>query len=181
MEYRRVTGIHREYMGLIGPYGNRGERPKGRRPAPPFWSELDKGRSPLFLLPLPLFPNPTRRGETKGRGRRKWGTAPPFPSPIRTRGRGGARPTLAAPLSSHQGPCGPLTVRGRFLVTLRHSGFLRNHPEHFRCPNIVVQYINLYVLTISRLLVMSVITSRTPNNLRNIMTHKLIIPIVIEC
>ena len=48
-------------------------------------------------------------------------------------------------------------------VTLRLSGFLRNHPEHFRCPNIAVQYINLYVSTISRLLVMSVITSGTPN------------------
>ena len=31
-ELREFVG---EYMGLIGPYGNRGERPKGRRPAPP--------------------------------------------------------------------------------------------------------------------------------------------------
>ena len=46
-----------EVLGLIGPYGNRGERPKGRRRAPPLWSELDKGCSPLFLLPLPLFPS----------------------------------------------------------------------------------------------------------------------------
>ena len=30
-----------KYMGLIGPYRNRGERPKGRRPAPSLWSELD--------------------------------------------------------------------------------------------------------------------------------------------
>ena len=44
-----------KYMGLIGPYGNRGERPKGRRRAPSLWSELDKGCNPLFLLPLPLF------------------------------------------------------------------------------------------------------------------------------
>ena len=51
-----------EYMGLIRPCGNRGERPKGRRPAPPLWSELDKGGSPLFLLPLLLFPSPTRKG-----------------------------------------------------------------------------------------------------------------------
>ena len=48
-------------------------------------------------------------------------------------------------------------------------------PEHFRCLNIVVQYINLYVSTISRLLVMSVITSGTPNNLWYIKTYKLII------
>ena len=59
-------------------------------------------------------------------------------------------------------------------VTLRHSGFLRNHPEHFRCPNIAVQYINLYVSTISRPLVMSVITSGTPNNFQYIKTYKLI-------
>ena len=59
-------------------------------------------------------------------------------------------------------------------VTLQYSGFLRNHPEHFRCPNIAVQYINLYVSTISRLLVMSVITSWTPNKLRYIKIYKLI-------
>ena len=57
-------------------------------------------------------------------------------------------------------------------VTLRLSGFLRNHPEHFRCPNIVVQYINLYVSAILRLLVMPVITSGTPNNLQYIKTQK---------
>ena len=58
-ELRKFVG---EYMGLIGPYGNRGERPKGRRHAPPLWSELDKGGGPLFLLPLLLFSSPTRKG-----------------------------------------------------------------------------------------------------------------------
>ena len=53
-ELREFAG---EYMGLIGPYGNRGERLKGRRCAAPLWSELDKGCSPLFLPPLPLFPS----------------------------------------------------------------------------------------------------------------------------
>ena len=38
-------------------------------------------------------------------------------------------------------------------------------PEHFRCLNIIVQYINLYLSTISRLLVMSVISSGTLKNL----------------
>ena len=37
-ELREFAG---EYMGLIGPYRNRGERPKGRRRAPPLRSELD--------------------------------------------------------------------------------------------------------------------------------------------
>ena len=73
-------------------------------------------------------------------------------------------------------PIRPITLPGGgVLVTLRHSGFLRNHPGHFRCQNIVVQYINLYVSTISRLLVMSVITSGTPKKLRYIKTYKLII------
>ena len=38
-------------------------------------------------------------------------------------------------------------------------------PKHFRCPNTIIQYIHLYLLTISRLLVMSVISSGTSNNL----------------
>ena len=52
------------------------------------------------------------------------------------------------------------------------------HPvplEHFQCPNIIVQYIDLYVSTISRLLVMSVIISGNPNYLRYIKMQKLII------
>ena len=47
----------------------------------------------------------------------------------------------------------------------------RTYPKPFRCPNITFQYINLHVSTISRLLVMSVITSGTPNNLRYIKSH----------
>ena len=57
-ELREFAG---EYMGLIGPYGNRGGRRKGRRPVPPLWSELVKGAGPLFLLPLLLFSSPTRK------------------------------------------------------------------------------------------------------------------------
>src|SRR6266536_5070741 len=46
-------------------------------------------------------------------------------------------------------------------------------PKHFRYPNIIVQYMNLYLSTISILLVMSVISSRTLNNIRspNHITH----------
>src|SRR6266511_1569668 len=51
-------------------------------------------------------------------------------------------------------------------------------PKHFRCPNTIVLYMNLYLSTISRLLVMSVISSRTPNNIRspNHITH-----IILNC
>ena len=49
----------------------------------------------------------------------------------------------------------------------------RYHPEHFRCPNTIVLYMNLYLSTISRLLIMSVISSGTRNKLRssNHITH----------
>ena len=50
----------------------------------------------------------------------------------------------------------------------------RTHSKPIRCPNIAFQYIDLYVSTISRLLVMSVITSGTPNKLRYIKIYKLI-------
>ena len=43
----------------------------------------------------------------------------------------------------------------------------RYPPKHFTCPNTIVLYMNLYLSTISRLLVMSVISSGTPNNLRS--------------
>ena len=43
-------------MGLIRPYGNRGERPKGRRHAPPLLSELDKGAAPFSFFLSPSVP-----------------------------------------------------------------------------------------------------------------------------
>ena len=103
------------------------------------------------------------RGEGKrGRGRGKEGPRPP---PLvlfgLLLGRGRSTSWLLPSLSpmAHQGP--PFPRGGP--VTPRHSDKFRNFPEHFRCPNIVVQYINLYVSDIPRLLVMSVISSRTPN------------------
>ena len=43
----------------------------------------------------------------------------------------------------------------------------RYPPKHFRCPNTIVLYINLYLSTILRLLDMSLISSGTPNNIRS--------------
>src|SRR5215216_552217 len=54
-----------------------------------------------------------------------------------------------------------------FPVTTRYSEKYPNHSEPFRCPNIAFHYMNLYLSTISRLLVMSVISSGTPNKLRS--------------
>src|SRR3989337_1752038 len=86
---------------------------------------------------------------------------------------GGARPPLEALLSFPVWPIKAHYFPRRIPITLRYSKKYPNHSEPFRCPNIAFQYINLYLSTISRLLVMSVISSRTPNNLRssNHITH----------
>ena len=63
--------VSRVFFGVPESYGNspgsiwallghtgieeRGQKEGGLRP--PLWSELDKGCSPLFLPPLPLFPS----------------------------------------------------------------------------------------------------------------------------
>ena len=72
--FRVISGIFRstrelrefagEYMGLIVPYGNRGERPKGRRRAPPL-VQIGEGVQPPFPCsspPLSFSPTPTREG-----------------------------------------------------------------------------------------------------------------------
>src|SRR5215216_951021 len=122
----------------------------------------------------------TRRGRKeeerrrKGEGEEKERGGSPF-SLVQFGPEGeGAQPALVAfplfPLKPIKAHCFP--------VTTRYSEKYPNHSKPFRCPNIVVQYIDLYVSAISRLLVMSPISSRTPNYLRYIKTHKLIIPIV---
>ena len=109
-------------------------------------------------------------GEKEGEGGRR-----PFPLSNSDWGKGGRAPPPGCPLSSPLRPNRPITSRGGVPVTPGTPVKSRFHPEHFRYPNIGFQYINLYVSTISRLLVMSVVTSGTPNYLRYIKTHKLII------
>ena len=115
-----------------------------------------------------------RRGGKRWRRRRKGGRRLPLLVLFGLGGRG-ARPLPWPPLlistKAHYGPFTP----GGVPVTPGSPVKSRFHPENFRYPNIGFQYINLHVSTISRLLVMSVITSGTPNNLRYIKTHKLII------
>src|SRR5215216_6506811 len=96
-----------------------------------------------------------REKEGEGEEKERGGASPP-PSPIRTRNMGGrAASPCASPLSplqptkAHMFPRIPVTP----LV-------LRKIPES-------LEYMNLYVSTISRLLVISVISSETPNNLRS--------------
>ena len=153
------------YKGARGDAG----RPLGRA--------KDGGVLLLVGVGLP-FPSPTRKreGGRKEREReRERGAAPPSPSPTRIpHGRGHAT-SWAPAFSLPSSPLRPNTSPGGSGIPSGTPVLSKTSPEHFRCPNIVVQYINLYVSTISRLLVMSVITSGTPNNLRYIKTYKLII------
>src|SRR4051812_45620920 len=74
---------------------------------------------------------------------------------------GGARPASPSPLKPNKAH---ILLPPYSRNYPRYSQKYPNHSEPFRCPNIVVQYIDLYVSTISRLLVMSPISSGTPNS-----------------
>ena len=190
-------------MGLMGPKWSKGGAARaGCAPPPPLvriglgeggGAHLSFSLSPSFSPPSRSrkegSPTPTRRRTPPPGAPTRAGRPPPCS--FIYGGRGAPPPLLVQFGPEGEGARGPswlplsLSTKAHKAhyfsrgvpVTLRHSGFLRNHPEHFRCPNIVVQYINLYVSIISRLLVMSVIISGTPNYLRYIKTQKLIIPI----
>ena len=155
-------------MGLIGPYGNRGERPKGRRRAPPSGPNWTRGAAhfSLFLSPsfLLSYSNKGRRKRGEGRRGRHHLLFQFVPA------HGGGAP-LEAFLSFPVWPIKAHYFPRRIPVTLRYYEKYPNHSEPFRCPNIAFQYIHLYVSTISRLLVMYVISSETPNKLRSSKTH----------
>ena len=128
--------------------------------------------------PAPVYKGARGGGSRPGRGAPR-GSPTPIrsrtpPIPIRTRGEGrAASPCLLSslpprPTKDHLIPGGFRSPPG---TTLKSRFYL----EHFRYPNLGFQYINLHVSTISRLVVMSVITSETPNYLQYIKTYKLII------
>ena len=129
-------------------------------------------------------PLPSSRSRSQGKGeekRRKEGAQPlPLVQFGLGLGRGGARPALGNPSLFPVWPNKAQYFSRGIPVTLRYSEKYPNHSESFRSPNIFVQYIDLYVSTILRLLVMSMISSGTPNNIQspNHITH--IIQIVIE-
>ena len=99
----RSTGDLREfageYMGLIGLYGNRGERPKGKRPAhPPSRPNWTRGAAPFSFSLSPSFhfsySNKEGGSPTPGGSRTPLGAPPPRPaapppSLLYIRGQGG--------------------------------------------------------------------------------------------
>ena len=124
----------------------------------------------LLGLPSPSRIPPPTWNRKKGREKEEEGRGRPLSlvqfGPVHGEG---ARPRLR-PFSPF--PYGPLRPN----TNSRNSSVLQkylNHSEPFRCPNIAFQYIDLYVSTILRLLVMSLISSGTPNKLRssNHITH----------
>ena len=126
-------------------------------------------RIPLLLCGVGEKKEGKREGVGEGKGARR----PLSPSPIRTLGGGRAPPSLWPASSIPVWPNKAQYFSRRIPVTLRYSDKYPNHSEPFRCMNIAFQYIDLYLSTISRLLVMSPISSGTPNKLRssNHITH----------
>ena len=126
--------------------------------APQDQSEFGGGPAPLSLV--------NQGGE--GKGTREGGKPPPPPIRIALGGR--APPLGRLLFSSTKAHAGPLTPRGVPVIpgTPKNA---RTYPKPFWCRNIALQYINLHVSIISRLLIMSVITSGTLNYLRYIKTQ----------
>ena len=109
------------------------------------------------------------------------GACPPRPKPNWFRARGGAAPFPLVQYGPMGGappslwPASSIPVwpnkaqyfSRRIPVTLRYSKKYPNHSKPFRRPNTIVLYIDLYLRSILDLLVMSVISSETPNNIRS--------------
>ena len=112
-----------------------------------------------ILVGVPFLFQEGREGRSR-RGRRKEGGA--AHSLVQfgpAHWGGGMRPPLEALLSFPVWPIKAHYFPRRIPVTLRYSEKYPNHSEPFRCPIRAFQYIKLYLSIISRLLVMSVITS----------------------
>ena len=132
------------YKGARGEAGRPLGRAIGGSPTP------TGSRTPPFLVGI---------GEGKGEGERRKGAPPSLVQFGLVHGEGCGHPL--GPFSPFPyGPLRPNTNSRNSPVLQKYS----NHSEPFRCPNIVVQYIDFYVSAISRLLIMSPISSGTPNS-----------------
>ena len=143
-------------------------RPKGLAAGP---------RAPaLMRLPFPCMKKGKgKRGEREGRGSPTphFPFPPLFPSPPHRVGLYRGAPAPCGMVCSLSWPIRPISSLGCPKLLSGDPISTRYPPKHFRCPNTIVLYINLYLSTILRLLVMSVISSGTPNNIRspNHITH----------
>ena len=123
--------------------------------------------SPSRIRPPPFFLLPEgERGKGEGVGEGKGGAAP-FPNPIQSPSLWGACHPFVGWCASLLWPIWPISFLGGSGNPSGTPICTRYILEHFRCPNRTFQYINIYFSTILRLLVMSVISSGTLNNLRS--------------
>ena len=127
---------------------------------------------PPFLVQLGDLPCSRSRREGKGREKGRKEGVRPLPLVQFGPDHGEGCGHLLRPFS----PFPYVTLRPN--MNSRNSPVLRKIPESlgtFRSLNIVVQYIDLYVSTISRLLVMPVITSGTLNSFGTSKLNKIVI------
>ena len=125
-------------------------------------------RTPVLVGFGPTLFSFYRRGKRGRRGsRRRKGGGAPFPSPIRPPPLWVAHQPLVGWLASLLWPIRSISFPGGSGNPSGTPVCTRYTPEPFRCLNTTFQYINLYLSTISRLLVMSVISSGTQNKLRS--------------
>jgi len=120
--------------------------------------------------PILLLVGVHQEGKEEGKREKERGVLRP-PNPLSNsdqQGEGRSSP-CGLLLYFPYGPIRPITSPGGS-EPLRHSGKYSDHLEPFRYPNTTFQYIDLYLSDIPRLLVMSVISSGTPNYLRSLIT-----------
>src|SRR5215216_1995360 len=106
---------------------------------------------------------------------------PPLPLYIKDGGGEAGQPLGRAHVWSPTRTPSPSRIppRGREGEGRRGRGEGKGGKPPFRCPNIAFQYIDLYVSIISRLLIMPVISSGTPNKFQSSNHITLLIQIVI--
>ena len=133
--------------------------------------------TPLFIGEGARGAGPSRwdleEGRRPGRGNlpAKQRGAPPLGFPLNPRRmgpRGGAQPSRSwlLPHAAHVAPREGWPSRWTLGTLPVAPVQYRYAPETFRCPYDSFPYINLYLRTIPELLVMSEISSGTPNNIR---------------
>ena len=164
MTERGFRGSRKEFRAQWATKGRRNSPHRAVRPPPGPSPHAQRGLGP----PRAAAPLWSRGQGTWGGGGNPNPGAPPPPTSLGAQGEGpggGAQPLEGCGVP----PCGPLGPELLPEPPKPLSGtppISRCSPEHFRTPKPFILYINLRLRTIPETLVMSGISSGTPNNLR---------------